>query len=706
MLSCLRVGGGIMDKLLIAPIGEGLRSDLVPFMTPEDSFQTLENVYIYNGKVRRKPTIIRQGQATSILESRLRILIGVILPDGTLLGQVPGSTHKKGQQFSIGTVVYTAYQDNGFTYVSQADGSSCDYDTNNGDYQFAGCTPGASVYFYPCLKVMHIYTPKSQSSSIYFDENYSYILGTTGFEVLPLAALPVPAAATWDSSPLHIYSSVLFNNGAVEILVVASSLYDTGQLKYYNYDTNTWTNFTPKFLSAGGANANIVTKARLIKKFATRLVLFNISESDGAVTRNYPNRIRFSAEDSAYAIDSWYQYPDTIERGGYIDLPSGEIITAVEILNGRLIVFCETSVYQVVFSGNRFEPFAVTEIDSNIGSKASSVVEIGGKIVFINPFGLYYCDGVRTALLSNKINSFFTPGDFWYDFTSLFLDTENSLLFITIREANEFSPNGAYDGYIDTVLLYNFINDTYSIFYDNYTAFGLSNVDRDGEDRTAPVVMVGNNLGYMSELSFSNNQSDITMHVTALDKPDLDHIDLTIYNQSLAENIDYAIRITGSALAGLNGSYLAEYVDQSTIRIENNNAIAGYVGDAYVSIVDNIDILTKDFAPYLKKGMGVCINKLAFNVNKTAVYSIFTVNSAVSESVFDSSLEKYIETAQITTIEGLQDRVWRSVYFHSSGETISLKMGFNNEILLNPTIPFQEFSINAIILYASPTKLM
>ncbi len=137
-----------MDKLLIAPIGEGLRGDLVPFMAPEDSFQSLENVYIYNGKVRRKPTVLRQVEALNALQSRLRVLLGVILPGGTFAGTIVGSTYKVGQQFSIVDTVYTAYQINGLTYVSPPDGSTCTYNTNTGVYGFTGCAAGAQVYFY------------------------------------------------------------------------------------------------------------------------------------------------------------------------------------------------------------------------------------------------------------------------------------------------------------------------------------------------------------------------------------------------------------------------------------------------------------------------------------------------------------------------------------------------------------------------------
>ena len=504
-----------------------------------------------------------------------------------------------------------------------------------------------------------------------------------------------------NSTALYTYSSVLYNNETVPILVVASSADNIGELKFYNYSTNTWHDFAPKYLAAGGINANIVTRVRIVRKYSTRLILFNTSESDGAITRDYPNRIRYSEAGYAYNVDSWYQYPDTIEKGGHLDLPSGEIITAVEVLNGRLIVFCEKSIYQVVFSGNRFEPFGVTQIDGNIGSTSDSVVEIGGKLVFVNSFGLHYCDGVKAELLSNKINTFFSEKKYWFDYSSLFLNTENSLLFITVRTSAT-----AFDGYTDTVLLYNYINDTYSVLYDNYTALGLSNVDRDGYKHPVQITMVGNNLGYMSQLSFTNNKSDTTMHVTSLIKPNAAHIDLKIYEQSFGEEIEYAIQITGSALADLNGSYIATYIDASTIRIINDNAIAGYVGDAYVSIIDKIDISTKEFSPYLKKGIGICINKIAFNVNKTDIYSVFAVNSAISANLFDEVLLKYIQISPDSLLENNLTRIWRTVNFQSSAETIALNIYFDEDMLLHHTTPFQEFSINAILLYVSPTKLI
>ena len=684
-----------MDKLLIAPIGEGLKTDIVPFMAPEDSFQTLENAFIFNGSIRRKPTIYRQEDATTILESRLRMLLGVILPDGSLVGNVPAGIGKLGQQFSVGNTLYTVYQVAGNTYVAPADGSACTYDIATKAYTFAGCVPGTAVYFYPCLKVHHIYTPLSNVSSIYFDTSYSYLLGATGFEYLD------NGDSTWANDNLCKYSSDLYNYGSQARLVVASLSATRGSLKYFRYDNNFWYNWTPKFLVAGGPGGNVVTKCGLVKKFARRLLLFNTWEYDGVNPAvHHRNRIRYSEAGEAYNADSWHQYPDTIDKGGYIDLPSGETITAVEILNGRLVVFCENSIYSIVYSGNKFYPFGVSTIDANIGSASNTVPEIGGKLVFINSYGLYYCDGIRTEAISNKINTIFTNGIFWVPGATLFLDQTYSLLYITLRRSTE-----ANDYYTDTVLLYNFINDTYSLLYDNYTTIGLTNVDRDLVKYSSPKMIVGNANGYMANISPDVNKSGISLNVENLAKPDANHIDLEIFNHTFNRSHSYAIEITNSALAGLNGSYIVEYVNDTTMRIENDNAIVGYAGDAYVSIVDRIDISTKAFAPYLKDGKGVSISKVMFNVGKTVDNGRFIVRAAAASSVFDADLGKYVETQSYNLLENSLFRVWRSVNLQSSAETVMLQFAFDDDTLLDDTLPFQIFLINAIILYASPTRL-
>ena len=66
-----------MDKFLIAPIKSGLKKDLVPFMMPEDAFQLLRNMFIYEGKIKRRPSsILLDPTDARGLNSRLRIKIG------------------------------------------------------------------------------------------------------------------------------------------------------------------------------------------------------------------------------------------------------------------------------------------------------------------------------------------------------------------------------------------------------------------------------------------------------------------------------------------------------------------------------------------------------------------------------------------------------------------------------------------------------
>lgn len=683
-----------MDKLLIAPISEGIKTDLVPFMLPEDAFQEMTNAMIYNGVIRRKPVAVREESSISTLQSRLRIQLGVITGAGTLAGNVPAGIYKVGQQFSIGDVTYTSFQVNGLTYVSVDDGSAAIYNTNTGAYTFAGCTPGATVYYYPCLKVMHIYTPNDNISSIYFDESYSYTFEATGFEYIP------NGDSTWNSNNLSLYSSDVYNSGATQLLVVASLNDTDGDLKYYNFSTSTWANYRPKYLSAGGLNVNVITKCGLVKKFGRRLLLFDTYEYDGFNTTNYKNRIRYSEAGDAFNADSWYEYPDSSEKGGTIDLPAEGRITAVEILNNRLIIFCENSIYGLSATGNRLYPFSLYEIDSNIGSSSNSVVEVGDKLIFINANGLYYCDGVRTERISNKIESIFN-GDYWFDGSTIFLHENKGLLFITLRSADN-----ANDFLTDTVLLYNYKNDTFSRLTDNYTALGLTNIAKDGSPYSYPAAIMGNQLGYMFNFDFYGNKNGISMHIIYLEKPDANHIDLKIDSHSITPDRTRAIQISNSALAGLNGSYFVTVIDGSTLRIESDGAIAGYSGDAYVTRVDNVNFRTKEFSPYLKNGMGINLSKIALNINKSTNDSRIAVQPSIGADAYDSVTTRYIETEALNTFENSCSRVWRTVNLSVRAETIGITCGYTNATLLDDVYPFENFTVNAMILYTYPSSLI
>jgi hypothetical protein len=115
------------DRYLIAPINSGLQTDLKPWLTPDDSFEILNNAYVFRGRVKKRFGSKYSGTgmgAQASWFSRLRIAlpasplhvkVGVIapapapnniLPNPTIVA-FPGTDVKVGDYFSVGADTFT-----------------------------------------------------------------------------------------------------------------------------------------------------------------------------------------------------------------------------------------------------------------------------------------------------------------------------------------------------------------------------------------------------------------------------------------------------------------------------------------------------------------------------------------------------------------------------------------------------------------------
>ena len=65
------------DKFLVAPLTEGIRGDLKPFLIPDNAFEELKNAYVFRGRVKKRfgstAMDTTAASAQQPLSSRLRI---------------------------------------------------------------------------------------------------------------------------------------------------------------------------------------------------------------------------------------------------------------------------------------------------------------------------------------------------------------------------------------------------------------------------------------------------------------------------------------------------------------------------------------------------------------------------------------------------------------------------------------------------------
>jgi len=100
-------------------------------------------------------------------------------------------------------------------------------------------------------------------------------------------------------------------------------------------------------------------------------LLLDTIERDDNNTHNirYKNRCRYSVFGSPLPDDTaWLQYPDPGYKGaGWTDAPTTEAIISVGFIKDRLIVYFETSTYELAATGNGVLPFIWQKLNTEFG---------------------------------------------------------------------------------------------------------------------------------------------------------------------------------------------------------------------------------------------------------------------------------------------------------------------------------------------------
>lgn len=354
------------DRFLVAPINGSLQTDLRPWLIPEQSFTTLNNAYVFRGRVRKRfgEQLMGVGADSSLtapLLSRVRIQVATIT-GGAASGTVPGNYFAIGQLFSIVDEIFTVWQtgtpatmlDTGTTTVKT-------YNTTTGAFNFAGnpSPDGTPVYFYPDQPIMGLTNyelgPINDQPSFAFDMQFAYeyngawnrstlgippvfhgtnfeffwstnwagfeswevVLFTTNFHVhLGLGLVT--------DDPIWAFSTEFPTPGWQPFSYSPDPTINTLNQQPYTVTQTTTTAVT------GDTIANYVQSARIILPFKDRLVLLNTIENNalgatpfntgtptttGITPTNYltstntafVNRCRYSHNGSPFAANAWLE---------------------------------------------------------------------------------------------------------------------------------------------------------------------------------------------------------------------------------------------------------------------------------------------------------------------------------------------------------------------------------------------------------------
>lgn len=761
------------DRFSIVPFSTGLQTDTKPFLIMDDAFARLNNAYIFRGRVRKRFGSEWMGYGwTSIAQaplfSRLRIALaggaGVGTTDGAgaATGTVPGAIFKVGQEFSIGTQIYTVQATGAPVVMLTTGAGSGTYNTTTGVYVFAGAPINTQIYFYPAEPVMGLTVyesgPINNQPSYAFDTQFAYVFAGGFWNRSGTGTSPI-----WHGTNINFFWATNYRGATINVVTMfVTNFYvvnRNGAVNanddpiWYTSDGSTWTAARFYVAPNGGApnTGPYVVTSRLIVNFKGYLLLLNTVETDTAQANNisYINRVRWSNRGNPFAANAWYEPAQNggfdnaagVGNGaGFLPPPSEEAIVSCEFIKDRLIVFFERSTFELAFTGNGLQPFKWQKLNTELGCESQqSPVPFDKFVLAIGNTGVHACNGSNVERIDNKIpdqifqisnkdvgvqrvagiRDYFTEMVYW-SFPSI---TQNS---------NEVYPS--------RVLVFNYKNGAWAFNDDCITAFGYfeqqiattwaSSAPLTWEEANQTwdsgvnatqfrQVIAGNQQGYVFIISSEISQNAAVMQITNMAIAG-SRVNLTIIDHTLNAG-DYIYIRDAQGVTGINNQI---YKVQNLVAVAGDGGIntvsiiasftGTYTGGGVVARVSNYGIMSKQWNPYGAIDSNVYLSKIDFGVMTTTdgqvtveYYPSSSETGLVADGIQSGAIvgNNILETSPyaLYPLEADQERVWHPVYFQGDGECIQIFISMSDEQIRTPAIAFEDFEIQGMILYTKKT---
>lgn len=640
------------------------------------------------------------------------------------------------------------------------------YNTTTGAFVISGTGLGAGtpIWFYPAEPVMGLTTYDIGSVNNFptygFDTQFAYVFAG-GFWQRSGTALwhdPTGAkenyfwSANWSglSQNLAAYNRALFTTNFQVTNPNGAPVGTDDPIKYF--DGTTWNNFIAYFAPAGGAPATgpFVQTSRIIVGFKNRLVLLNTIETNAGANINYQFRARFSWNGSPFATNAWYEKNQTdntgLKSGGanYVDASTEEAIISAEFIKDRLIVYFERSTWELAYSGNEVLPFLWQKINTELGTESTfSPVPFDREILSIGNTGVHACNGANVQRIDTKIPQFIfeiVDKSTGTQRVSGIRDYFAEMVYWTFPSVTQ-NPNETFP---TKILVYNYQNQSWAVFDDCITTWGYfeqqttqtwaSSLNTWEESLQAWAagdmqaqfrqVIAGNQQGFVFIADPDISRNAPVMQITNITPSGqgtlitiIDHT-LTSLSYSTVDNTgDYICIENAQGITGLNDKIFAvTFITINTVYIDGTFT-GTYTGGGTATRVSIINILSKQWNPYVGQGRDFHLAKIDFAVERTENGEI-TVDylpndsevSMINSGVYTDAImgNNVLTTAPydpvIYPFERFQRRLWHSVYFQTTGECIQIAMQMQHGQMIVPAISWSDFQLEGLVLNTRPTS--
>jgi len=466
---------------------------------------------------------------------------------------------------------------------------------------------------------------------------------------------------------------------------------------------------------------------------------------DGTVgtSYRYTNRCRYSVNGSPVNVNSFLEL--TGGFGGYVDAPTKEAIVTAQFLKDRLIVYFESSTWELAYTANQILPFVWQQINTELGAESTfSQVPFDTVVLGVGNVGIHACNGSNVERIDDKI-----PDE-------VFKIHNDSNGIERVAGIRDYYVEMVYWSFPDPtrsdtfpfnnkVLVYNYKTGSWAMNDDSITAFGYYNTTPSQQETWATdlttwetdnstwfegvtvqgrfkSVVAGNQEGYVVIVNPDKNRNAPALQITNAVITDIQTITFTVVNHNLEAGFnsfgDYIVFESVQGLAGLNGLIFPvdTVIDANTFKIivTPGSVTGSYLGGGTIARVSSMDIVTKQYNFYANQGVNASINKVDFLVDKTSGGQVtidYSISSSGESSLFFGGLSGalvgtgILETSpyDLVPLEQTQERLWHPIYPMANGECVQLNIYMTDDQLRNPAIAWSDFELHAMIFSATRT---
>ena len=646
----------------------GLTQDRKPALLANEAYSELTNAYVFRERTKKRDGEVPMGRLSRVFSAQsignssaspwtFNLYTKLSITPETYALVAPGSV-----TITIATLA-TPFVDQGNGTLTNATGG------NSGTINYltgsvtltttvgAGHATTVSMTYYPGLPVMGILkrdvSTTGIDSTVFFDTKYAYQY-VSGFQELV-------AGTTWTGTNVDFFWAANYQGATPNLryffttnnnINIVGATYDP--MRYYN--NSVWTNLQPLVTSA-----NTLWQALILIPYYGRLLALNTWEGPTASTYtgavNYFARCRFSQlGDPTDQTNGWRS--DVFGRGGFIDAPTNESIVSAAFFRNTLIVFFEYSTWQLRYIGEYGLPFIWERISSDFGSVCtySSIVFDQG-VMGVSDRGVIQAAANGVSRLDEQIPEqvfSFEIQNEAPNFVHGVRDFEKELVYWNYLDTANASTTQSYP---NTVLLFNYRNNTWAKFRDTITCFGTSqfqfgitwdslttfwesNVSWDNVDDQQYVdyVTSGTQHGFIN--IYQNPDAETPQPVTTLYAPTMqitginlgvspNKITIPSHNLQNGEIIYIQNTIwSGGSDPGFNNViFNVTIVDADTVTLGiwdfstqsydsvNFSSAATYIGGGIVTLFPKMNIQGKDFNPFQGAGKQFKLSFIDFQMD-------------------------------------------------------------------------------------------